>query len=35
LGYEWLRTAEDYGGHDNVFAVQFITSIDALSKAIR
>ena len=35
VGYEWLRGEEIYGTRDNVFGVQLVTSIQALSKAIR
>jgi hypothetical protein len=35
VGYEWLRGEEISGTRDNVFGVQLVTSIQALSKAIR
>lgn len=35
IGYEWLRGEEISGSQDNVFGVQLVTSIQALSKAIR
>jgi hypothetical protein len=35
LGYEWLRGEEFSGTRDNVFGIQLVTSIQALSKAIR
>ena len=35
VGYEWLRGEEISGTRDNVFGIQLVTSIQALSKAIR
>lgn len=33
VGYEWLRADNIRGTHDNVFGVQWVTSLDVLSKA--
>ena len=35
VGYEWVRTPNDPWTHDNVFGVQFVTSIDSLAKALK
>lgn len=35
IGYEWLQGEEISGTRDNVFGIQLVTSIQALSKAIR
>ena len=35
VGYEWLQGEEISGTRDNVFGIQLVTSIQALSKAIR
>ncbi len=35
LGYEWLRTSEVPGTRDNVLGLQYVTSIQSLSKAWR
>jgi hypothetical protein len=35
VGYEWLRGEDISGTRDNVFGIQLVTSIHALSKAIR
>jgi hypothetical protein len=35
MGYEWLRGQEISGTRDNVVGIQLVTSIQALSKAIR
>ena len=35
VGYEWLRGEYVSGTRDNVFGIQLVTSIQALSKAIR
>jgi hypothetical protein len=35
IGYEWLRGQDISGTRDNVFGIQLVTSIQALSKAIR
>ena len=35
FGYEWLRGEDISGTRDNVFGIQLVTSIQALSKAIR
>jgi len=34
-GYEWTSIAGDSRTHDGVFGIQFVTSIDALSKVLR
>jgi hypothetical protein len=33
VGYEWLKTNGQTGTRDNVFGVQFVTSVNSLSKA--
>ena len=33
VGYEWMRTSGVAGTRDNVFGIQFVTSVRALSKA--
>jgi hypothetical protein len=35
IGYEWLHTAGISGTRDNVIGIQFVTSVDSLSKAYR
>ena len=35
VGYEWLRGEDISGTRDNVFGVQLVTSVHALSKALR
>ena len=35
LGYEWLKTAGTSGSGGNVFGLQFVTSIDSLSKVVK
>jgi hypothetical protein len=35
VGYEWLKVEGGPRTHDNVFGVQFVTSINALSKALK
>ncbi|MBZ5595539.1 MAG: hypothetical protein LAP39_25115 [Acidobacteriia bacterium] len=35
VGYEWLRGEDISGTRDNVFGIQLVTSIQALSKALR
>jgi hypothetical protein len=35
LGYEWAKTYEISGSRDNVFGMQFVTSIDSLYKAFK
>lgn len=35
VGYEWVRAEGDPRTHDNVFGVQFVTSIVAFSKAFK
>jgi hypothetical protein len=35
VGYEWMKVEGRPGSHDNVFGVQFVTSIDVLSKAFK
>src|SRR5579864_2589226 len=35
VGYEWLRGEEISGARDNVFGIQLVTSMQALSKATR
>jgi hypothetical protein len=35
VGYEWMRAEGGPRTHDNVFGVQFVTSIDTLSKAFK
>ena len=35
VGYEWMNEADVSGTHDNVFGIQFVTSIHSLSKAFR
>jgi hypothetical protein len=34
-GYEWLHTDGVSGSQNNVFGLQFVTSIHSLSRAIR
>ena len=34
VGYEWLATTGKSGAHDNVLGLQFITSVNSLSKAL-
>jgi len=34
VGYEWVRTPNDPWTHDNVFGVQFVTTLDGLAKAL-
>ena len=34
LGYEWMQTKDFFGNHVNVLGMQFVTSIDSLSKAL-
>jgi hypothetical protein len=34
VGYEWVKTPNNPWSHDNVFGVQFVTSIDRLVKAL-
>ena len=33
VGYEWLKTAGQTGTRNNVFGIQFVTSVNSLSKA--
>jgi hypothetical protein len=35
VGYEWMKVDGSPQVHDNVFGVQFVTSINALSKALK
>jgi hypothetical protein len=35
VGYEWMNVEHGPQTHDNVFGVQFVTSINALSKALK
>jgi hypothetical protein len=35
VGYEWMKVDGRPGSHDNVFGVQFVTSINGLSKALK
>src|ERR1700730_1781448 len=35
VGYEWMTVERGPQTHDNVFGVQFVTSINALSKALK
>jgi hypothetical protein len=35
VGYEWVRAKGVPGSRDNVFGMQFVTSIDSLYKAIK
>ena len=35
LDYQWLKTAGESGSGDNVLGLQFVTTIDALSKVVR
>ncbi|HXJ95507.1 MAG TPA: hypothetical protein VMT20_21910 [Terriglobia bacterium] len=34
VGYEWVRTPNDPWTHDNVFGIQFVTTINRLAKAL-
>jgi len=35
VGYEWMDVDGQPGSHDNVFGIQFVTSITSLSKALK
>ena len=35
VGYEWTQIENGAVNHDNVFGVQFVTSFNGISKAIR
>jgi hypothetical protein len=35
VGYEWTKLEGELQAHDNVLGVQFVTSLNALSKALK